>query len=151
MPKRILFVMLALGLIATSCTRTTNQPAGAAAPAARSAGGGMLRPADASLAYGAESYRLISQPDEIVSVLKNGLTVITKRVPSPVVSVRGYVFAGGVYEAKWLGGGLSHLLEHLVGGGANDRRAGEGNRDLLPGVGDNSKAYTFTHPPALFV
>src|SRR4051812_23508743 len=151
MPKRILFVMLALGLIATSCTRTTNQPAGAAAPAARSAGGGMLRPADASLAYGAESYRLISRPDEIVSVLKNGLTVVTKRVPSPVVSVRGYVMAGGVYEGKWLGGGLSHLLEHLVAGGTNDRRSEEQNRNLLQELGNNSNAYTYPDRTAFFV
>jgi zinc protease len=155
MPKRILFVLLAIGLAVTSCTRTTTQP-----PAAGGAGAanppeigeaGTMRPADASLAYGAESYRLISQPDEIVSVLKNGLTVITKRVPSPVVSVRGYVFAGGVYEAKWLGGGLSHLLEHLVAGGSNERRSEEQNRNLLQEIGNNSNAFTSSDRTAFFV
>lgn len=75
-----------------------------------------------SLKDGAERYRLVNKPDEIVSVLKNGVTVIAKRVPSPVVAVRGYVGTGGVYEGKWLGGGLSHLLEHLVAGGSSQRR-----------------------------
>jgi zinc protease len=156
MSKRIIFVLLAIGLAVTSCTRTMNQPAtgGVAASATSQSAigeGEMLRPSDGSLAYGAESYRLISQPDEIVSVLKNGLTVITKRVPSPVVSVRGYVFAGGVYEAKWLGGGLSHLLEHLVAGGSNERRTEEQNRNLLQEIGNNSNAYTFTDRTAFFV
>ena len=101
--------------------------------------------------YGAESFRLISQPDEIVSVLKNGLTVITKRVPSPVVSVRGYVFTGGVYEGKWLGGGLSHLLEHLVAGGSNERRTEAENRNLLQAIGNNSNAYTSEDHTAFFI
>ena len=54
---------------------------GAASPCATS--GGRITASSA--------YRLVNQPDEIVSVLKNGLAVIAKRVPSPVVSVRGYV------------------------------------------------------------
>ncbi len=92
--------------------------------------------------YGAESYRLVSKPDEIVSVLNNGLTVLVKRVPSPVVAVRAYAQTGGVYEGKWLGGGLSHLLEHLVAGGTNRRRTEEQNRNLLQRIGNNSNAYT---------
>src|ERR1700689_3956690 len=70
--------------------------------------------------YGAETARLINERDEIVSILRNGATVIVKRIPSPVVSVRGYCQTGGVYEGRWLGGGLSHLLEHLVAGGSNE-------------------------------
>jgi zinc protease len=61
------------------------------------------------------------------------------------------VFAGGVYEAKWLGGGLSHLLEHLVAGGSNERRTEEQNRNLLQEIGNNSNAYTFTDRTAFFV
>jgi zinc protease len=106
---------------------------------------------DDALGYGAESYRLISEPSEIVSVLKNGMIVITKRVPSPVTSVRGYVMAGSVYEGQWLGGGLSHLLEHLVAGGTNQRRTEEENRNLLQEIGNNSNAYTFTDRTAYFV
>ncbi|HVT88294.1 MAG TPA: pitrilysin family protein [Tepidisphaeraceae bacterium] len=92
--------------------------------------------------YGAESHRLVSSSDEIVSVLENNLTVIVKRVPSPVLAVRAYAETGGVYEGKWLGGGLSHLLEHLVAGGTNARRSEEQNRNLLQQLGNNSNAYT---------
>src|SRR5688572_13831687 len=67
----------------------------------------------------AESYRVIGDADEVVTVLDNGLTIIAKRVASPVAAVRGYVRTGGAYEGAWLGGGLSHLLEHLVAGGSN--------------------------------
>src|SRR5437016_5882271 len=79
--------------------------------------------------YGQEQYRLVNERDEIVSVLRNGMTVITKRVASPVSSVRGYVMTGGVYEGKWLGGGLSHLLEHLVAGGSSHGRSEAQNRN----------------------
>src|SRR5450432_4805498 len=53
--------------------------------------------------YSGETYRLVNERDEIVSVLNNNLTVIVKRVSSPVVAVRAYAQTGGVYEGKWLG------------------------------------------------
>jgi zinc protease len=101
--------------------------------------------------YSREMYRLISEKGEIVSVLDNGLIVITKRVASPVVAVRGVAFTGGVYEGKWLGGGLSHLLEHLVAGGSNGRRTEEQNKELLQAIGNNSNAYTTEDHTAFFV
>src|SRR5438874_1386437 len=101
--------------------------------------------------YGAEQYRLVNERDEIVSVLRNGMTVITKRVASPVTSVRGYVMTGGVYEGKWLGGGLSHLLEHLVAGGSSKRRTEAENRDLLQKIGNDSNAYTTDDHTAYFI
>jgi zinc protease len=150
MLKRVAGVLLCVLL--ASCTSPTAPPArpaqrpdpGNPTPAAATSEGGTTD-------YGAESYRLISQPDEIVAVLQNGLVVVTKRIPSPVTSVRGYVFAGGVYEGKWLGGGLSHLLEHLVAGGTNDRRTEEQNRNLLQEIGNNSNAYTYADRTAFFV
>ena len=84
-------------------------------------------------------------------ILRNGLVVITKRVASPVVAVRGVAFTGGVYEGKWLGGGLSHLLEHLVAGGSNGRRTEEQNKELLQAIGNNSNAYTTEDHTAFFV
>src|SRR5438067_181479 len=101
--------------------------------------------------YGREEYRLVNERDEIVSVLRNGMTVITKRVASPVTSVRGYVMTGGVYEGKWLGGGLSHLLEHLVAGGSSQRRSEAENRNLLQQIGNNSNAYTSEDHTAYFI
>ena len=51
--------------------------------------------------YGAESYRLVSKPDEIVSVLNNGLTVLVKRVPSPVVAVRRFSIPRPFSRKRW--------------------------------------------------
>lgn len=106
---------------------------------------------EARVNYGEEVYRLINQKDEIVSVLRNGATVIVKRVPSPAVAVRAYIHTGGVYEGKWLGGGLSHLLEHLVAGGSNARRSEAENRNLLAEIGNNSNAYTTSDHTAYFI
>ena len=105
----------------------------------------------ASTSFAAERYRLVNEPGEIVSVLQNGMTVIAKRVPSPAVSVRGYVYTGGVYEGRWLGGGLSHLLEHLVAGGSTKRRTEAENRNLLQAIGNNSNAYTTYDHTAYFI
>jgi zinc protease len=110
-----------------------------------------VSPATQPGVYGAEQYRLVNQSDEIVSVLKNGMVVVAKRVPSPVVAVRGYVNTGGVYEGRWLGGGLSHLLEHLVAGGSSQRRTEAENRDLLQRIGNNSNAYTTSDHTAYFI
>jgi zinc protease len=128
--------VVSVGRAQETATRPATQPAAAN---------------EASLGYGQESYRLVEQPDEIVSVLKNGLTVIVKRVPGPVVAVRGYVAAGGIYEGQWLGGGLSHLLEHLVAGGSSERRTEAENRNLLQQIGNNSNAYTSADHTAYFV
>src|SRR5256714_15659563 len=136
MIKRLSLALAALVLF-TSCTK--NAPSTQVSNDSGSVGGPgeMLRDKDSAAGYGAESYRLISQPDEIVSVLKNGLVVVTKRIPSPVASIRAYCFTGGVYEGKWLGGGLSHLLEHLLAGGTNERRTPGEDRNPLQGLGDN--------------
>jgi zinc protease len=101
--------------------------------------------------YGAESHRIVSQADEIVSVLENGATVIVKRVSSPVVAVRAYAGTGGAFEGRWLGGGLSHLLEHLVAGGSDARRTEQQNIELLAEIGNNSNAYTTYDHTAFFV
>ena len=58
---------------------------------------------------------------------------------------------GGIPRRGWLGGGLSHLLEHLVAGGSNGRRTEEQNRDLLQKIGNNSNAYTTDDHTAFFV
>ena len=92
--------------------------------------------------YSEEAYRVVADKDLVCTVLKNGLTIIAKRIPSPVLSVQALCHTGSVYEGKWLGGGLSHLLEHLLAGGSNGRRTEQQNRDLLQNIGDNSNAYT---------
>ncbi len=101
--------------------------------------------------YAVERARLVNQRDEIVSVLENGMTVIVKRVPSPVLAVRGYIYTGGVYEGRWLGGGLSHLLEHLVAGGSTEKRTEGENREILQRLGNNSNAYTTLDHTAYYI
>lgn len=108
-------------------------------------------PAPSAENYAAERSRLVSEDSEIIAILENGLTVIARRVPSPVVSVRAYVKTGGVYEGEWLGGGLSHLLEHLVAGGSTEHRTEAENRTLLQEIGNNSNAYTAPDRTAYFV
>jgi len=107
--------------------------------------------APSAIDHGQEKSRLIYGKNEIVSILENGMVVICKRVASPAVTVRGYIRTGGVYEGKWLGAGLSHLLEHLVAGGSNQRRTEAQNRDLLQAIGNNSNAYTAEDRTACFV
>ncbi|HAU39177.1 MAG TPA: hypothetical protein DCX07_15865 [Phycisphaerales bacterium] len=82
--------------------------------------------------------------------LSNGLTVIVKPVrTAPVVTVRAYVRAGGLYEGKYLGCGISHLTEHLVAKGAEHdmgpgATAGEAKKtsDRVSRIGGQSNAYT---------
>ena len=63
--------------------------------------------------------RSVTDDGTIVARLQNGMTVILHRIDTlPVVSVRGFVRAGSMYEGRWLGCGISHLVEHLVAKGA---------------------------------
>src|SRR5204862_464679 len=101
--------------------------------------------------YDVEIARQVNEKDEIVTTLRNGLTVIVKRVPSKVITVRCHVRTGSIYEGKWLGGGLSHLLEHLVAGGSVQRRTEAENRNLLQEIGNNSNAYTTADRTSFFV
>src|SRR5579863_7288951 len=155
MKRRSIIASIATAAFLIGCEPPPHQPVPQSSPrqsavkltADTPTGGGESAKTD----YGAEDYRLVSEKGEIVSILKNGLVVITKRVASPVLSVRGYAFTGGVYEGKWLGGGLSHLLEHLVAGGSNGRRSEEQNKELLQAIGNNSNAYTTEDHTVFFV
>ncbi|MCG3179359.1 MAG: hypothetical protein BIFFINMI_01694 [Phycisphaerae bacterium] len=91
--------------------------------------------------------RLVSRPDEIISVLGNGMTVIAKRYPAvPVAAVRMYVKAGSIWEQEYAGAGISHLFEHLLHGGATPTRSEEQSREILDAIGASTNAYTtFDH------
>jgi len=83
-----------------------------------------------------------------VAQLGNGMSVIIKPIrTSPVVCVRAYVKTGGIYEGKWLGCGLSHLLEHLVAGealhdGSDPKNPVKPTKDRMTEIGGQSNAYT---------
>ncbi|HZK79404.1 MAG TPA: pitrilysin family protein, partial [Humisphaera sp.] len=150
MSARNLLMLIALTLI--SSLAAPSSFAEPTAPATQTASGDELLQSRSNFAgYGVESYRLISEKDEIVSVLRNGMVVITKRIASPVVAVRCVALTGGIYEKQWLGGGLSHLLEHLVAGGSSERRSEAENRDLLQKIGNNSNAYTTEDNTSFFI
>jgi len=151
--RRLTTVAIALTLFISACS---SQPPSETLDKAAAGAKTTTKPATQTAVsplndYGMERFRAVNQADEIVSTLKNGMVVIAKRVPSPVVTVRAYVYTGGVYEGKWLGGGLSHLLEHLVAGGSTKRRSEAENRSLLQEIGNNSNAYTTSDHTAYFI
>src|SRR5262244_3877875 len=54
--------------------------------------------------------------------LENGLTIIVREDHSaPVVSAQAWAMAGSIHEGKWLGAGLSHVLEHMLFKGTSTR------------------------------
>jgi zinc protease len=95
--------------------------------------------------------RVLVGEDVTVAKLDNGLTVIVRPIrTAPVVCVRGYVRAGGLYEGEWLGCGISHLLEHLVAeNAAHDALPGEApaspdrHVDRVREIGAQANAYTW--------
>lgn len=86
----------------------------------------------------------------VVRTLENGVTAIIQPLrTAPVVSVRAYVRAGGLYEGRWLGCGISHITEHLMaqeaihetpGGGGPHSYTEKRSRTLE--IGGQSNAYT---------
>ncbi len=93
--------------------------------------------------------RSVTHRDGVRQVkLSNGMTVVIKRHPRvPVVCVRAFVRAGGLYEGKWLGCGISHLTEHLVAQGAehgvHDRPVATHQQpDKVAQIGGQANAYT---------
>ncbi|MBU0714637.1 MAG: insulinase family protein [Verrucomicrobia bacterium] len=75
-------------------------------------------------------------------VLDNGLIVLTREDASaPVVSIQIWVGAGAVHEQEFLGGGLSHLIEHMIFKGTPKRPPGDISRTIND-LGGTINAYT---------
>lgn len=87
---------------------------------------------------------LVTAPDVQAVRLSNGMYVIAKAVrKAPVVCVRAYVKAGGLYEGQYLGCGLSHLLEHLCAEDHDGATAPASEKPKLSdAIGGQSNAYT---------
>ena len=74
--------------------------------------------------------------------LSNGLTVIVAEQHSaPVASVQAWCQTGSIHEGEWLGGGLTHLLEHVLFNGT-ERRTSKQISDEIHGMGGYVNAYT---------
>src|SRR5829696_1502094 len=64
-------------------------------------------------------------PDVRMVMLDNALTLIIREDKSaPVVSAQAWCRAGSIHEDKWLGAGLSHVLEHMLFKGTSNRGPG---------------------------
>ncbi len=74
--------------------------------------------------------------------LANGLTIIVREDHSaPVVSAQAWCKTGSIDEGKWLGAGLSHVLEHMLFKGTTTRGAGRIDQEVQD-VGGYMNAYT---------
>src|ERR1017187_2769592 len=61
-------------------------------------------------------------PGVTFTTLENGLVIIVREDHSaPVVSAQAWCMAGSIHEGKWLGAGLSHVLEHMLFKGTTTR------------------------------
>src|SRR5713101_8544698 len=77
-----------------------------------------------------------------LTTLDNGLTLIIREDHSaPVVSAQVWCRAGSIDEGKWLGAGLSHVLEHMLFKGTTTRAAGRIDQEVQD-AGGYMNAYT---------
>ena len=77
-----------------------------------------------------------------VKTLENGLTIIIREDHSaPVVSAQAWCMAGSIHEGKWLGAGMSHVLEHMLFKGTTNR-AGTRIDQEVQEAGGYMNAYT---------
>ncbi|MEM7393672.1 MAG: pitrilysin family protein, partial [Verrucomicrobiota bacterium] len=74
--------------------------------------------------------------------LENGMTCLVKEERSaPVASVQFWVGTGAIHEEEYLGGGLSHYVEHMIFKGTPTRSPSDVVRDIT-GAGGEVNAYT---------
>jgi zinc protease len=77
-----------------------------------------------------------------LTALDNGLTIIVREDHSaPVVSAQAWCMAGSVHEGKWLGAGLSHVLEHMLFKGTTTRTGARIDQEVQE-AGGYMNAYT---------
>jgi zinc protease len=81
-------------------------------------------------------------PGVRLTTLENGLTLIVREDHSaPVVSAQAWCRAGSIDEGKWLGAGLSHMLEHMLFKGTTTRPPGKIDQEVQD-AGGYMNAYT---------
>ena len=81
-------------------------------------------------------------PGTTHTCLPNGLCVIVREDHSaPVVSAQAWARTGSIDEGRWLGAGLSHVLEHMLFKGTTTRGAGRIDQEVQE-AGGYMNAYT---------
>ena len=88
-----------------------------------------------------------------LATLSNGLTVIVQENHvAPVATVRCYVRnTGSAFEGRYLGAGLSHVLEHVVAGGTTTRRTEKQIEQIIDTFGGATNAYTSSHQTVFYI
>src|SRR5439155_1961988 len=77
-----------------------------------------------------------------VVTLDNGLSVIIRADHSaPVVSAQAWCMTGSIHEGRWLGAGLSHVLEHMLFKGTTTRPGSRIDQEVQE-AGGYMNAYT---------
>ena len=81
-------------------------------------------------------------PGVTMTTLDNGLTVIVREDhSSPVVSAQAWCMSGSIHEGRWLGAGLSHVLEHMLFKGTATRPGSRIDQEVQE-AGGYMNAYT---------
>ena len=81
-------------------------------------------------------------PGTRLVILENGLTVIVREDHSaPVVSAQAWCMSGSIHEGRWLGAGLSHVLEHMLFKGTVTRPGARIDQEVQE-AGGYMNAYT---------
>ena len=81
-------------------------------------------------------------PGVKLTTLENGLIIIVREDHSaPVVSAQAWCMAGSVHEGKWLGAGMSHVLEHMLFKGTTTRPGSRIDQEVQE-AGGYMNAYT---------
>src|SRR5690242_14198687 len=92
--------------------------------------------------YRAEAEIPVLPPATRLITLENGLVLIIREDHSaPVVSAQAWCRAGSIDEGRWLGAGLSHVLEHMLFKGTTPRGAGRIDQEVQD-AGGYMNAYT---------
>jgi zinc protease len=77
-----------------------------------------------------------------LTTLDNGLVIIVREDHSaPVVSAQAWAMAGSIHEGRWLGAGLSHVLEHMLFKGTTNRPGSRIDQEVQE-AGGYMNAYT---------
>ena len=99
-----------------------------------------------------DSVRKLSD-DLTLAVLHSGLTVLVQENHvAPVATVRCYVKnTGSSYEGRYLGAGLSHVLEHTVAGGTTSHRSEKEIERIVDAFGGATNAYTSEYMTVFYI
>lgn len=100
-------------------------------------------------------YEQVEQLEDNLTLAKhqNGLTVLVQENhAAPVATVRCFVKnTGAAFEGRWLGMGLSHLLEHQVSGGTTTTITADKKKAIVDTFGGATNASTGPDSTCYFI